>query len=354
MLHYDKVVTAEGSPNIAFIKYWGKRDERLILPHNSSISMTFDHNVLRTVTSVVFSKKLKKDIFYLDGKIMDLEHKEIKERFRIIDVLRKIAGTQACIMVVSKNFFPTASGLASSASGIATLVFAASKALGLSLTAKQLSVIARQGSGSACRSLFGGIVVWKKGSRPDGRDSFAEQVFDENYWPQLVDYIVVVSKSSKKVSSRAGMKQTIATNPLFKERPQSAEKRLRLLIKAYRERDISRLSELIMADSNEMHALMLSTIPSIRYLSPASYEIMDIVERLNEKNGRTIAGYTFDAGANANIITVEKHGKDIMKALGPLKKKGLVEYIKRSGVGTGPRLLDKSKSLIDASTLKPK
>ena len=262
MDYEGNVFTAEGSPNIAFIKYWGKRDDALVLPCNSSLSMTFSHDAFRTVTSVLFSKNIDGDSFYLDGTKQDLSGKEIKERFEVLDLLRSEADVDAKALIVSKNYFPTASGLASSASGIATLVYAVNAALGLNLDSRRLSMIARQGSGSACRSIFGGIAVWHSGEMDDGKDSFAEQVFDEKYWPELIDNIVVVSQAKKKISSRSGMRQTVETNPLYRTRPESAEKRVDAAIDAYRNRDISALSEQVTADSNEMHALMLSTRPS--------------------------------------------------------------------------------------------
>lgn len=346
MVALGKVFTAEGSPNIAFIKYWGKRDEKLVLPYNSSISMTFDHAVLKTTTSVMFSKKLKADVFYLDGKLQDLRDKELKERMNVLDLLRKSAGTDVHALIVSKNDFPTASGMASSASGIATLVYTANKALEASLAPKELSTIARQGSGSACRSMFGGIVLWRKGQKADGSDSYAEQAFDENYWPELVDNIVVVSQSKKKVSSRAGMRQTIETNPLFKSRPEAAEKRLREFIDAYRNRNLDSISRIMIADNNEMHALMLSTVPSIRYLNPASYAIMDAIDELNASSSEAVAGYTFDAGPNANIITTDKNQQKVMSAIKQLIEDGTIQYIKTSKAGKGPSMLNDKDSLI--------
>ncbi len=336
----DRIFTAQGSPNIAFVKYWGKRDERLILPYNSSISMTLDHAVLRTVTSVMLSEALDEDVFYLGGKPQDLGDRELKERMQILEILRKAAGSDARMLIASHNHFPTASGMASSASGIATLVYAANAALQAGLNAESMSIIARQGSGSACRSMLGGIVMWRKGTRADGSDSYAQQLFAEDYWPEVVDNIVVVSQSKKKVSSRAGMKQTADTNPLFRSRPESAEARARNLIEAYKNRDMGKLAQIIMAESNEMHALMLSTVPSIRYLNTASYALMDAVEQLNMSVGETICGYTFDAGPNANIITTQEHQPKVSKMLKEFLEDGSVQYVKTSKVGSGPKMLD--------------
>ncbi|MDE1834447.1 MAG: diphosphomevalonate decarboxylase [Candidatus Micrarchaeota archaeon] len=350
----DKVYTAQGSPNIALVKYWGKRNERLILPQNSSISLTLSSDILNTTTSAMLSKKIKKDMFYLDGKLQNLEDKEIRERFGMVDSMRDLAKVKENILIVSKNNFPAGSGMASSASGIATLAYVLNGALGLDLNPRDLSIIARQGSGSACRSIFGGLVVWHRGSRADGKDSYAEQEFDESYWPDLIDNIVVVSQEKKKVSSRAGMRQTVETNPLFRQRPPIAEGRVEELIYAYRQRNFDSMAELIMADSNEMHALMLSTRPSIRYLNNNSFKIMDAIENLNEEAGGNVAAYTFDAGPNANIITLSKYKDQVFKALKPLQDSKDILYIKTSGVGEGPRMLDDSDSLIEQSRLSPK
>ncbi len=349
----DKIFTAEGSPNIALIKYWGKRDEKRILPQNSSISLTLSSSVLKTTTSVVLSKNLKHDIFYLDGVKQDLSGKDIQERFSVVDILRRKADSNEKALIVSNNDFPTASGMASSASGIATLVYVMDKALGLNLPEKELSIVARQGSGSACRSMFGGLVAWRKGTSPSGGDSYAEQIFDENYWPELIDNIVVVSQERKKVPSRAGMLQTVKTNPLYGSRPASAEKRFQKMINAYRRRDFDEVAGLMMADSNEMHALMMSTIPPIRYLNKSSYAIMDAVDELNHSEGRNIAGYTFDAGANSNVITLKKYKAKVLRALSPMLESKEILYIKTSMIGHGPKMLGESSSLIDLKRMRP-
>ena len=160
---HEKIITAEGTPNIALIKYWGKRDSGLILPMNSSISLTLGKESkmiagkkfeLGTKTSVVFSKYIKEDAIYVNGKRLDLTDADTIERFRAIDMMRERAGTRERALVVSENSFPTASGLASSASGMAALVYAVAYALELGLTRSDMSRYARIGSGSACRSQY--------------------------------------------------------------------------------------------------------------------------------------------------------------------------------------------------------
>ncbi len=338
----DEVVTVIGTPNIALTKYWGKRDEKLILPTNSSISLTFDEN-LATTSSVVFSKKLKEDRLFIDGKQLDLNEKEPKERFQIVDMMRSMAKTDAKVLVVSKNNFPASSGLASSASGLATLTYACSSALGLNLSKKDMTIMARQGSGSSCRSLLGGIVEWKKGERQDGSDSYAEQVVDEKYWPELIDVVAIVTREKKKVSSRSGMKQTVATSVLYKARLGYIEQANDRLRKAVRDRDFETLAEITMRDSNDMHAVMLDTYPPLTYMNDSSRVVLSMIHELNDTEGKTVGAYTFDAGPNAHVITLRKNVDRIAKMLGELEE---VEQVLKVGQGGGPRVLKPKDALI--------
>jgi diphosphomevalonate decarboxylase len=338
----DEVVTAIGTPNIALIKYWGKRDEKLILPTNSSISITLDEQ-LNTKTSVLFSKKLKKDKFYINGELQDINDMDVAERFVMVDTLKAMAKSDAHVLVVSENSFPTASGLASSASGIATLTYAASKALDLHISPRELSVIARRGSGSACRSIFGGIVKWNKGEKKDGSDSDAEQIVNEKYWPDLTDVVAIVSESKKKVPSRAGMRQTVENSILYKSRLGYVEDAAKSLEVAIRKKDFASVAEITMRDSDNMHATMLDTWPPIMYLNDYSKEIIYKIHELNESEGRPVAAYTFDAGPNANIITTERNAK---KVLDTLEGMDFVKRVIRLKAGSGPRLLKESESLI--------
>ncbi len=191
--------TAIANSNIAIIKYWGKRDEQLMLPTNSSISFTMDEQ-LSTVTTVEFDNSLKQDELVLD----DAPSKE-KELLRVsgfLDLVRAKAGVAARARVVSKNSFPKAAGLASSASAFAALSLAASKAAGLSLAPDELSVLARMGSGSACRSIYGGAVEWQKGIKADGSDSFAVELSPPEKWKELRNAIVILDSKEKKNQSQ--------------------------------------------------------------------------------------------------------------------------------------------------------
>ena len=354
----DKIVTVSTRPNLALVKYWGKRrkgeeceDPFLNLPQNSSLSITLESGKdLLTKTSVVFSGKLSKDEFYLDGKKQDLEDKELQERFLAIKKLRELAGVNTKALVVSYNTFPTASGLASSASGLAALTFAASKALGLDIGSERLSEITRIGSGSACRSLFGGFVVWDRGRKPDGSDSIAWQLFNEDYWPEITILICITTPKKKKISSRLGMKNTVESSEFFKLRPKIAEAHLKQITEAIKKKDFSAMGRIIMKDAMNMHSTMLDTMPPIIYLNDISKEIIYAIEDLNESEKRIVGAYTFDAGPNACIICMKSDKAKILSKINEIKG---IERIIEAKVGSGPKLLNESESLIDLKNLTP-
>jgi diphosphomevalonate decarboxylase len=350
-----EVTTVEGHPNIAFTKYWGKRDEKINLPNNSSISMTLGGSALRTVTSVALVDGLKNDRVYINGELQKIVGNEISEKAKfmsgILEYMKKKAGTDRNFIIVSENTFPTGSGIASSASGAATLTFAVAKSLQLGLSAKEMSIIARQISGSACRSLYGGWVKWQKGEKDDGSDSYAVQIADERHWPEMIDIIAIVDPSKKKVSSSEGHARTLRTSVLYKLRPEYVEQANKTLEQAILAKEFSRIGEIIMRDSNNMHATMLDTWPPVIYLTSASTGIMAGIQELNESHGEIIAAYTFDAGPNAHIITTEKNRVEVNEMLAGIKG---VQRTIESHAGPAPVLLKEKDSLIDEKTMEPK
>ncbi|MCL5112613.1 MAG: diphosphomevalonate decarboxylase [Candidatus Marsarchaeota archaeon] len=348
----SETITAMASPNIALVKYWGKRgDGSLNLPNNSSVSFTLSENILNTKTSVAVAPDLKEDAIYINGELQPKDQKNEKTTFisKIIEEMRKNAGFSDNLLVVSNNSFPTGSGLASSASGASALVFALNEFLGLKLDSKELSIIARRISGSACRSMAGGFVYWKKGELDDGSDSYAEQIAPQSHW-DVVDMIGIVNESRKKVSSSQGHSATTKTSVLYKSRPEYAEKNADLVVDAVRNRNFAALAEVVMRDSNNMHATMLDTWPPIRYLNDMSWDIIEAVHDLNGKNGESIAAYTFDAGPNAHVITTAQHANEVREMLSEVMGEG--SRILEAPVGSGPKLLSEKDSLITGEFLK--
>ncbi|MEK6979057.1 MAG: diphosphomevalonate decarboxylase [Candidatus Micrarchaeota archaeon] len=303
--------TAIANSNIAVIKYWGKRDDKLNLPTNNSISFTMDDQ-LQTITTVEFDESLRQDELKLND-----HHATSKETERVssfLDIVRKMAKTRTCAKVVSKNSFPKSAGLASSASGFAALAGAASRAAGLNLSLRELSILARYGSGSASRSIFGGAVEWLAGKKKNGSDSYSVQLSPSEKWTHLRNVIAVVSESEKKISSVEGMRR-LKSSSLFKSRLESVGKRLNTVRNAIKFGKFEDAAIPIMQDSDNMHAVMLDCWPPVRYLTDISFEIIEKVLELNESHGKTIAAYTFDAGPNAHVYTTEKYAHEVERML---------------------------------------
>ncbi len=340
-----KVITFEATPNIAVIKYWGKRNAELILPTNSSISMTLDS--LKTRTSILFDEVFEKDELWLNGEKIDLDfNKEYKQRLKQLDVVREKAGINYKARIVSINGFPTAAGFASSASGLAALACAAGKAAGLEINSRELSILARLGSGSACRSVLGGFVEWQKGEKADGSDSYAIQLADEKHWSEMRVISAILSEEKKKISSRAGMQQTVETSELFKKRLEYLPKAINAMQNAIQNKNFEQFALLAMADSDNMHACMADTNPPIYYMNEASKKIVKEVVNLN--SNKTIAAYTFDAGPNCHIYTLEENAREVIQMLENVPE---VKKIYVSKPGKGPiEIKDKEKHLINPLT----
>ncbi|RYP60043.1 hypothetical protein DL769_008300 [Monosporascus sp. CRB-8-3] len=303
--------------NIAVVKYWGKRDPKLNLPTNSSLSVTLSQDDLRTLTTASCSASFPpEDALTLNGSPSDISGARTQACLRELRVRR--AALEAAdpslpklsempLRLVSENNFPTAAGLASSAAGFAALVRAVADLYALPADPAELSLIARQGSGSACRSLFGGYVAWRMGERADGLDSRAELVAPASHWPQMRALVLVVSAAKKGVSSTSGMQQTVATSGLFKQRvAEVVPANMDAMEAAVRERDFARFAEVTMRESNSFHACCADTYPPIFYMNDVSRAAVRAVEAVNEKAGRTVAAYTFDAGPNAVIYYLEQ------------------------------------------------
>lgn len=321
-----RMVTAQTPTNIAVIKYWGKRDETLILPVNDSISVTLDPAHLCTTTTVAVSPSFDQDRMWLNGKEISLAGgrfqsclKEI--RSRACDVEDEEKGIKIAkkdwenlhLHIASYNNFPTAAGLASSAAGFACLVFALAKLMNAKEDQSQLSAIARQGSGSACRSLYGGFVKWIMGKDEDGRDSLAVQLADEKHWDDLVIIIAVVSSRQKETSSTSGMRETVETSLLLKHRAKEVvPKRIVQMEEAIKNRDFASFAQLTCSDSNQFHAVCLDTSPPIFYMNDTSHRIISVVEKWNRSEGMPQVAYTFDAGPNAVMIARDRKAASLL------------------------------------------
>lgn len=300
--------TARANTNIAIIKYWGKRDENLFLPMNSSLSITLDK--FYTITTVEFKEELKEDILiWNNSKGSSTEQKKIS---CFLDIIRKYTGVKLYAHVTTENHVPTAAGFASSASGYAALAAAATKAIGINVTMEELSMIARQGSGSACRSVFGGFVEWDKGYLADGSDSVAKQLMDEKAW-RISILSVVITSSTKKISSREGMKRTVETSPYYQSWLDTVENDLELAKEAIKNRDFITLGQVMEENALKMHATMLASKPAIIYWEAGTMEVIHSVLMLRQ--GGIPAYFTIDAGPNVKVLCLSDHEEQVKETL---------------------------------------
>ncbi|MBI4162040.1 MAG: diphosphomevalonate decarboxylase [Candidatus Aenigmarchaeota archaeon] len=302
--------TAIANANIALIKYWGKRNKDLILPYNSSISMTCDG--LWTKTTVEFGDYLE-DTIVINDEELKKDEKDVQGH---IERIRRMAGITKKAKVISESNFPVASGLASSASGLAALTLATTTAAEMNLDKKQLSILARHGSGSASRSIEGGFVEWLKGEKEDGSDSYARQITPKEHWPDFRMIACIVSEAKKTTSSRAGMAQTVATSPYYEGWLKSIDQDLLHMRDGIMKKDFTIVGSTAEHNALKMHATMTTTKPAIIYWQPATVEIMHAVMHWREQGLESY--FTMDAGPQVKILCLEKDEKKILKNLSEL------------------------------------
>lgn len=296
--------TALAHPNIALCKYWGKRDAALNLPSTPSLSLTVAP--FRTRTSVTWGADEDRVVF--NGA-----PNTGAEARKILATLDRLAGPRPPCVVETDNDFPTAAGLASSASGFAALVVAANAAAGLDLPASTLAVLARRGSGSATRSLQGGWVEWPMGVAADGSDSHGVRVAPAEHW-DVTMLVVLVRSGPKEIGSTEGMNHTMRTSPYYPAWVAQAPADVEEARAAVLARDLERLGRITERSALRMHASMLAADPAVVYWKPETLLALDVV-RSARKAGLG-AWATMDAGPNVKVLCAATDAADVADALG--------------------------------------
>ncbi len=281
-----KKATAIAPANIAFIKFWGKKDAALRLPCNPSISMNLSS--CTTTTIVEFSPDFEKDTVS-EG----FDEKRILDH---VDRLRKIAESEEKVTVITENNFPKSAGIASSASGFAALTVAAAAALGLKLSEKELSSLARLGSGSASRSIPDGFVKW------DGE--FARSLYPPDWW-DLRDIIVIVQSRVKDVPTSIGH-ENVQTSPFFKKRLEALPRRITRLEKALKEKNLTMFGEILEEECLDMHHVMQTQTPPLFYWNDDTKRVMKKL-----KMSGIPAYFTIDAGPNVHVMCEAKDERKV-------------------------------------------
>ena len=322
----EGTAAARAHSNIALIKYWGKRDATLNLPAVGSISVTLD--ALTTDTTVRFTQDGAADELWLDG-----ERVAAGRAGRMLDLVRERAGIRASATVTSTNNFPTGAGLASSASGFAALAVAACAAAGLEATPTELSILARRGSGSAARSIFGGVVELHAGEAADGNDAFAEPILDAADWPLSV-VVAITSREAKSVSSTAGMGRSAASSPFYPAWTDTANQDLADMRAAIAARDFARVGELAEYSCLKLHALMMTTRPALIYWNAATVAAIHTVMELRA-SGIPVY-FTIDAGPQVKALCSPADAPAVASALAAVVG---VHETRTSGLGRGAHLV---------------
>lgn len=300
------MATAKAHTNIALVKYWGKKDQELIIPQTDSLSLTL--NEFYTTTTVNFDNHLASDLVAIDQQT--LSKKEAKKVVHVLNIVRQLSGIKSFARVESINHVPTAAGLASSASAFAALAGAASTAAGLNLSKRDLSRLARRGSGSATRSIYGGLVEWQKGT--DDVSSFAQPVLENVDFP-IEMLAVLVDTKKKKISSRSGMQSSVDTSPYYDAWRQVVADDMVAIKKAIKAKDIDQIGHIAEENALRMHALTFSADPGFTYFNVETLTIIKAVEGLRSQGVNCY--YTMDAGPNVKVIYNRENRSKIVEKL---------------------------------------
>ncbi|MBI4097504.1 MAG: diphosphomevalonate decarboxylase [Candidatus Levybacteria bacterium] len=297
-------VSAKAPSNIAFVKYWGRKDEELRLPENGSVSMCLSG--LETTTTVEFDEKFNQDQIIINGVEESLQDNRAVKH---LDRIRKVANIATKAKVVTENNFPTGTGLSSSASGFAALTLAAASSAGLKLSEKELSILARQGSGSACRSIPDGFVEWLDGDTSD--TSYAVSIFPPEYF-DIADVVVVVSTDKKFLATTEGQK-TARTSPFFETRLSMIKDKINRVKKAIEDKNFSEFGELIEKEALEFHSILFSSKPPLFYWTPETVKVMKLVQAL--RIGGLECYFTINTGQDVHVICKKADAETVSKTL---------------------------------------
>lgn len=288
-------------PNIALVKYWGKKCEREILPINSSLSLTLGQDFL-TSTRILLSPTQAHNLT-LNGRNIS-----IPERLgRVLDEFQQHAGKPVYYDILSDNHFPTSSGMASSASGYAAVSLALNSTLERPLPWEELLRLTRIGSGSAVRSMKGGLVEW------DAATGLIHQRRSVAEVQEMRIIVLLDDVGEKEVSSSEGMTRSKRTSELMQYRPQLASLHIQQLLQAFEAKDYREVSRLIRTESNQLHAVCTDSLPPIFYLSSFSQQMITLVEKHLLELTEGELGYTFDAGSHCFLIFPERHERTLLR-----------------------------------------
>lgn len=319
--------TATAPSNIAFIKYWGKKDEDKKIPENNSISMNLSD--LTTTTTVEFDQQYKEDSVIINDEIDERQSIRV---IKHLDLIRKKTGLKLKAKIVSVNNFPDGTGLSSSASGFAALTLAATKAAGLNLNEKELSILARQGSGSASRSIPDGFVEWNKGYSSES--SYSRSIYQKDYW-DLIDVVAIVSQEKKDVSSTDGQK-AVKSSPFFQTRLNKIDEKIKQFKITLETKNFTEFGKIIEEEALELHAIMITSTPSLIYWQSETIKLMKLVKEWRSNGLESY--FTLNTGQDIHLIVEGKNKEKLLSKLNDIKE---VKEIIINHPSNGARLTEK-------------
>ena len=318
-----KSATAIAHPNFALIKYWGKSNVSGNIPAMSSLAITLDS--MTSETTVSFPNDLKKDTWILNG----LEQPSLGQIQLPCEYLKKISPIDQSCLIESNNNFPTAAGLASSASGVASLVSALNNVLETKLSNQQMIEVAMLGSGSAARSLFSGFVLLDVSEN----QVTCETILEVEEWPLNV-IVCVTSTHRKTISSRKGMEISRKTSPIYSDWVSNHHEDIKLARKAITEKNFHQLGKIAEQNCLKMHQVMKTSQPSIDYWNLATHVCIDNV-KVMQKKGIPVF-FTIDAGPQVKIICEPDVSNEVVSVM---ERVPGVQSIIESRLGKGARII---------------
>lgn len=321
--------TVKASSDIALVKYWGKKDEVLRLPENGSVSIVLDG--LDTTTTVEFSEVYLEDELYIQDKKIETDSREAKRVVKQLNRIRELAGSNLFAKVVSKNSFPRGTGLSSSGSGMAAVTYAATSALGLQLSEKELSILSRKASGTACRCACGGFVEWLDGDTSE--ESYSQTIFSAGHW-DIRDVVAVVDEGAKKISSTEGH-TTAQSSIFFEARQKNIKQKIEKVKAAIEVKDFTTLGEIVEAEALEFHSILLTSMQPLILWYPGTLQVMHEVQRLRQEGIECY--FTINTGFNVHILTLPEHQKAVQERIAALP---LVINTLSAKVGEKPRFVE--------------
>jgi len=281
-----------------------------------------------TVTTVEFNDSFLEDEVFIQDKKIDVSSREARRVIKHLDRVRKLADTSKKAKVVSKNTFPRGTGLSSSGSGMAALTYAATKALDLDLSEKELSILSRQASGTACRCAVGGFVEWLDGDTSES--SYSHTIFNKDHW-DIRDVVAVVDEGRKKISSTEGH-TSAQSSPFFKVRQENIKEKITKVKDAISQKDFTKLGKIVESEALEFHSILLtSKVPLILWY-PGTIQVMQEVARLREEG--TECYFTLNTGFNLHILTLPENQDKVKERLDKLS---LVVKTLTAKVGDKPK-----------------